>query len=220
MESSGSSQRWRHMRHQTLLGSDFLRIEPGGAFPNPVRYLEFELPASKLINFGSKTFFEVSGKFERQIDNPLAATDATLPAKIWRQCKSTDYSDFMLCPNWFDFLIQKCEWNVGNQSIQTHNLPDHLWPMLNTFLFYYMDKDIKDTYAPQPFHPARCMPEGKMWTVTTEKWKDYVQQLTADEDDSFKFQYYPLNFFPFCQNLNHAEQQPLPLSNFEKMFFD
>jgi len=211
-----SLQRWKNVRHQTSLGSDFLRIEATGSWPDPVKYLEFELPAGKMIKFGSKTFFEVWGKFERLVTNE-AVPGSAQTFTGWRQCTNADAGDFIISPNWFDFLVQKCELISANQSIQVHNLPGHIMPLLNTFLYYYMDKEVKESYAPQPYHPIHCLPGNNVWTFESKDWKDYAKLLFSEDDDVIKFQHYPLNVFPFCQNLNHEEQKSIPLSNFEKM---
>ena len=214
-----SDTSWRSARHQTTLGSDFIYVEPTGTWPTKLTYLEYELPANKVIKFGTKTYFEVFGKLERHVTNEAVANGGQ-PFTGWRACVEDDLTKCTLAPNFFDFLIKRADLCVGNQIISAHDLPETIIPTLNTFLAYYMSPKVKALLAANPQHPINCMPTDKAWSQETEAWKKYGKTL-VESDDGFFFEWLPGNMFPFCQSLNYshlAEQQSLATNHFEKMY--
>lgn len=207
---------WRTIKHQTSLGSDFVKIEPSGSWPTKLNCLEFEIPNNKVFKFNTKSFFEVSAVLKRYVsETPASGGD---PVLHWRPCELvTDWDQFVLAPNWFDFLIKKIDLVCGNETVSAHNIPPNVLPLVNTLLYNYMDKNVKALVASNPAHPAHCMPQP---STSSEKWKDYYTLLVASQN-GFKFQWIPLNVFPFSQNLNHClngPQQLLPTGHFEKMY--
>lgn len=214
--TSGS---WRNLKHQNSLGSEYIILEPQGTWPEPVKYLQFELPANKVLKFNERSYFNVKCKL--MIEKTISG------AKTWQQIEASDVDKFTLMPNWFDFLVKKIDLICGNQTVSPHNLPDNVLPMFNTFLYYYMDPKIKNKMASNPIHPARYMatpttaaPDTSIWGPASSASQTFNGEMLKEET-GFSFEWIPLNTFPFSQKLNHCyfgPQESLPMQNFEKMY--
>jgi hypothetical protein len=194
---------------------DYEIIDPLGTWQTNPSYLEFELPTNRVLNMNQKTFFEVQCKIQRKNERPGAeAADPRL--SVFLNIEPGDATDFILSPNWFDHLITKIDIVMGNQVVATHNLPDHVLPTLNSMMYYYMDKNERSKWAPDPCHPGNCL-GGWGNRENQDKWQEYVNAL-CDGDEYFKFAWRPLNTWPFCQTLiDEARQKPLPMQHLDKM---
>jgi hypothetical protein len=203
---------WNKGFNQALQGTDILVIPPTNS---DARFnYEFEFPHNGVLLFGPMSGFLVKGVFESKAPGADDSTFVKLGADSG--------GNVALIPNWFEHLIKDISVYHGNVPVQTHDVPKHAEPFINTYLYAHMHSDTKDCLFPEPSNPGRCVGVSeKDWSFSDESctWRKYSEK--AFENGKITFRFIPPFLFPFYQDPNFcATRRPpaaLPMQIIGKM---
>lgn len=168
---------------------------------------EFVLPNSQAITFGPETGFLIKGVFECRAK---PTDDNKDPA--WDVVPATDYLTCVLQPNWFEHLIKSVDVYHENKVLNPHNVPQHIDPFLNTYLYAHMDKSVKRHLCPEGQHTGNAVPTtSTSWAAATNSdWHTYSQKVFGKSTVTFRWN--PMFVFPFYQDANFCERnEPVSL---------
>jgi len=190
---------WQKGRHQPLLGSKFVILEPNTKVEKLPSQLDFELPRKDSIVFGPMSKFRIKGAFQKQEEG----------AEEWTNLSSAEAEQILLAPNWFEMLIKEVSVFHNNNRITSSSENRHTPPFINAYLYHNMDPLAKKLLCPQPSHPGHCVPApDEMWTKDAKAWTDYAK--SAFPGGPISFDYIPFFLFPFHQGRTYLIGENVP----------
>ena len=205
--------KWKSGQNQKLQGTELLTILP--STKSPTLY-QFELTdMNSVLLFGPSTGFRVKCALQSKASETAAdATYAAIPL--------ADYAKVQLMPNWFEHLVKSVDVFNGHVQVKCDDVPRHVDPWLNTYLYSMMEKETKRYLFPEANNPARCVPgtTGGFPGTENSNWHNYSKQVL--NKTTFDFRYVPTHVFPFFQQPDfgaNGSRYPaaIPMSGVEKL---
>lgn len=151
----------------------------------------FDLPQNgQILLPGSGTRLYVEGVFEMKA---AGAAD-------WTAVPNSEASKVIVCPNWFEKIMESMELCSSNQTTQKLNrVPSGFSPFLNEMLYAHMDPDLKMLLCKEAAHPGHATTVTRSeWDYTGDAWVKYHPSIF--KGGKFNFSYIPLDTWPLFQN--------------------
>lgn len=192
-----------------VLGTEMVVFEPTPKIDKDTlpSLIEYDIYSTRPLLTGPLSRFRVKGSFEMQ--KPVAAGQV---AK-WIPCPDTEWKNVILQPNWFEHLIKSYEIFYNHNRITTFNEARGVQPVLNSYLYHYMDESMKKTIFPEPCHPAWCTPDKKdSWAAgeeTNKTWEDYAKHVFTGKIIQFEWSG-PALAWPLWQAPTHWTDPSVP----------
>ena len=194
---------WRNGTKQILHGSEYTTVENANIFTDgvPPQQIEFDLEVKRPIIFDLMSRLIVCGTFEVK----LAAENSQ-----WTTCTEAEYSDVIVCPNWWELLITNLYVSHGNYVVKTHEEPMNVASHLNQCLYWQMDTALKKLLCVEECHPGNGIPttKGGWGFVAGGEWHNYAKSIFTGRP--IKFHWTPLFCFPFYQGSNFVYDEIPP----------
>lgn len=205
---------WRNVKQKSY-GSEWIKLDPIQKLTDePPIQVEFELSNTRPIKFTNLTRFHIKGAIQKREAN----------GTTWSHCTVADAAKVCLAPDWFEKSLTGIDVYHDNTKVSCNDESALVSFHLNDLFYHYMGPMLKQFLAPEPGHPARCMPTqvgqwdfGATTPVMTE-WTNYAAHIF--KTTGFEFSYIPLFMFPFHQLPNYildGSQQDLPFPRIGKL---
>jgi len=181
---------------QPLINTEVLVLDPNIKNNDKIegtllkQNVTFDLPPQGILLPGNKTRFYIKGIFEKK----------EAGSNIWSPVPNTDASKVIVCPNWFEKIIDKVELLASNGSSTLLNKTlEHMTPYLNEMLYAHMDPDLKKYLCKEPSHTGNAVTLIRSkWDYTGEDWTKYHPSIFKNGE--FQFSYIPFDTWPLFQN--------------------
>ena len=174
---------------QPLFGWDVVEIKAknftSGSKPS---VLKFDFPNNAVLLPGINTKFCIKAQFLKKQEGSTE----------WEGCTAADADNVCVVTNFWEKMIERCEILVDNHVFATPHEPSHIAPYLNSFLYAYMHKDLKQILCTSEAHPAKFNSiNHTKWGPALETWKTIATSVFKGSDD-FQFYWTPL-MWPFSK---------------------
>lgn len=167
------------------------------------RSYSFDFPSTSTIAFGPMTGFVVKCGLQMRTKARAAQNVA---AGEWTQVPAANAKDFRLIPNWFEHCIKSLQVFHNNTVVTPHNMPRHVMPYINSYLYAYMDSRNFNCLFPEEHNPGRGTPlKESDWDPLSDgtMWSEFAKTFLGKA--SFVFRYIPGHIFPFYQGANFCD---------------
>jgi hypothetical protein len=150
----------------------------------------FDLPPQGVLLPGNKTRFYIKGIFEKKEEH----------GTTWSSVPNTEASKVIVCPNWFEKIINRVELLTSNGSSTWLNKTlEHMSPFLNEMLYAHMDPELKKYLCKEPSHTGNAVTLIRSkWDYEGADWTNYHPSIFKSGD--FQFSYIPFDTWPLFQN--------------------
>lgn len=151
----------------------------------------FDLPQNgQILLPGNGTRLYIEGIFEMKAEG---GTD-------WTAVPNSEASKVIVCPNWFEKILESVELCSINQTTQKLNrVPMGFSAYLNEMLYAHMDPDLKMLLCKEAAHTGHATTRNRSeWDYEGDAWKKYHPSIF--KGGKFQFSYIPLDTWPLFQN--------------------
>ena len=214
----GDVPSWRKEGKQSVFSTYITELQDFNVLDPLPGHLEWDIETKNPVIFDGLTRFDVTVAVQvstKGNDIPAvaaagAAAAVPLVPGVWgdyTDCREAEYADFILAPVWFEKIFTMWVlFHLVDQPKLHSELP-HIPFELNTFLYWAMGKDLKDSLCRELWHPGRAVPTpGKKWNFDADgAWHEYSRHLLKGR--AMSFGYYPLHFWPLFQGTNNGRDR-------------
>ena len=195
---------------QRIVSNIFQRLEPSSRVDPVPTHIDFDL--KDFFNFwymGPNTYIEVKGQFQSCTPQDNTKEPPT-PQTAWAGVAANDSANVVVEPNWFESLIKRIEVHHGGVAVYTSDEGASMSHLVNTYLYNYMNKDVKKKLCPQACHPGNGVPSKKgAWDIGEDtEWQHYSKSIFLGGTSHVVFNWVPMHVFPFFQGKNYLENEP------------
>ncbi len=153
---------------QRIVSNIFQRLEPSSRVDPVPTHIDFDL--KDFFNFwymGPNTYIEVKGQFQSCTPQDNTKEPPT-PQTAWAGVAANDSANVVVEPNWFESMIKRIEVHHGGVAVYTSDEGASMSHLVNTYLYNYMNKDVKKNCALKPATPGTAF-RAKRVPGTLEK---------------------------------------------------